>query len=161
VDVEGKHKKQNGGSGQYGHVKIRFAPGTEEGLTFTVSVVGGSVPKNFYPAVEKGLLESMVKASWATPWSSLPPTSMTAPTTTWTRTKFHSVPPPTSPIKSVWSLPPRASRTVGNLDITVPDSLVGDVMGDLNKRRGSVMGMDPVENRKGYTTIHPSLQKRN
>ena len=61
VDVEGKHKKQNGGSGQYGHVKIRFAPGTEDGLTFTVSVVGGSVPKNFYPAVEKGLVEAMAK----------------------------------------------------------------------------------------------------
>ncbi len=61
VDVEGKHKKQNGGSGQYGHVKIRFAPGEDEGLTFTVSVVGGTVPKNFYPAVEKGLIDSMAK----------------------------------------------------------------------------------------------------
>ena len=61
VDVEGKHKKQNGGSGQYGHVKIRFAPGEEEGLTFSVSVVGGTVPKNFYPAVEKGLQDAMAK----------------------------------------------------------------------------------------------------
>ena len=51
----------NGGSGQYGHVKIRFAPGEEEGLTFTVSVVGGTVPKNFYPAVEKGLQDAMQK----------------------------------------------------------------------------------------------------
>ena len=54
VDVEGKHKKQTGGSGQYGHVKVRFAPAEEQGLTFSVSVVGGTVPKNFYPAVEKG-----------------------------------------------------------------------------------------------------------
>ena len=61
VDVEGKHKKQNGGSGQYGHVKMRFAPGEDEGLTFTVSVVGGTVPKNFYPAVEKGIQEAMQK----------------------------------------------------------------------------------------------------
>ena len=61
VDVEGKHKKQNGGSGQYGHVKIRFAPAECEGLEFSVSVVGGTVPKNFYPAVEKGLQDAMVK----------------------------------------------------------------------------------------------------
>ncbi|MBQ4042449.1 MAG: elongation factor G, partial [Clostridia bacterium] len=58
-DVEGKHKKQSGGSGQYGHVKIRFSHGEEDGLTFTQSVVGGTVPKNFYPAVEKGLQEAM------------------------------------------------------------------------------------------------------
>lgn len=59
VQVEGKHKKQSGGSGQYGHVKITFSPGEADGLTFTQSVVGGSVPKGYYPAVEKGLLEAM------------------------------------------------------------------------------------------------------
>ena len=59
VQVEGKHKKQSGGSGQYGHVKITFSPGEAEGLTFTQSVVGGNVPKGYYPAVEKGLLEAM------------------------------------------------------------------------------------------------------
>ena len=61
VDVEGKHKKQSGGSGQYGHVKIKFSPGEDEGLTFTESVFGGAVPKNFFPAVEKGLKDSMLK----------------------------------------------------------------------------------------------------
>ena len=61
VDVEGKHKKQSGGSGQYGHVKITFSPGEEEGLTFTESVFGGAVPKNFFPAVEQGLKECMQK----------------------------------------------------------------------------------------------------
>ena len=61
VQVEGKHKKQSGGSGQYGHVKITFSPGEADGLTFTQSVVGGNVPKGYYPAVEKGLLEAMQK----------------------------------------------------------------------------------------------------
>ncbi|HBR32140.1 MAG TPA: elongation factor G, partial [Clostridiales bacterium] len=61
VQVEGKHKKQSGGHGQYGHVKIEFSPGEEEGLVFSESVFGGAVPKNFYPAVEKGLQESMAK----------------------------------------------------------------------------------------------------
>ena len=61
VDVEGKHKKQSGGSGQYGHVKITFSPGEAEGLTFTESVFGGAVPKNFFPAVEQGLRECMQK----------------------------------------------------------------------------------------------------
>ena len=62
VQVEGKHKKQSGGSGQYGHVKITFSPGEAEGLTFTQSVVGGNVPKGYYPAVEKGLLDCGVVA---------------------------------------------------------------------------------------------------
>lgn len=61
VEAEGKHKKQSGGHGQYGHVRIRFAPGENEGLTFTESVVGGAVPKGFFPAVEKGLQEAMLK----------------------------------------------------------------------------------------------------
>ena len=61
IDAEGKHKKQSGGHGQYGHVKIHFAPTEEDGLKFTESVVGGSVPKGYFPAVEKGLTESMQK----------------------------------------------------------------------------------------------------
>ena len=60
-DVEGKHKKQSGGSGQYGHVKIKFSPGEDEGLTFTESVFGGAVPRNFFPAVEAGLRDCMQK----------------------------------------------------------------------------------------------------
>ena len=71
VDVEGKHKKQNGGSGQYGHVKMKFGPGEGDGLTFTVSVVGGTVPKNFYPAVEKGIQDSMVKGAYGYPMVAL------------------------------------------------------------------------------------------
>ncbi len=90
-DVEGKHKKQSGGSGQYGHVKMRFSHGEAEGLTFTQSVVGGTVPKNFYPAVEKGLLEAMQRAS--SPDIRLSTSQQTctmAPITRLTRTKSRS-----------------------------------------------------------------------
>ena len=160
VDVEGKHKKQNGGSGQYGHVKIRFAPGTEEGLTFTVSVVGGTVPKNFYPAVEKGLQDAMTKGVAGFPLVQLAADLYDG--------SYHDVDSDEISFKTAASLAykkcleqaaPVLLEPVGDLDITVPDSLVGDVMGDLNKRRGAVMGMDPAEGKKGYTTVHAVAPK--
>ena len=159
VDVEGKHKKQNGGSGQYGHVKIRFAPGEEEGLTFTVSVVGGTVPKNFYPAVEKGLQDAMLKGVAGYPMVGLAADLYDG--------SYHDVDSDELSFKTAANLAykkcleqaaPVLLEPVGDLDITVPDSLVGDVMGDLNKRRGSVMGMDPAE-KKGYTTVHAIAPK--
>ncbi len=160
VDVEGKHKKQNGGSGQYGHVKIRFAPGEEEGLTFTVSVVGGTVPKNFYPAVEKGLQDAMAKGIAGFPMVQLAADLYDG--------SYHDVDSDEISFKTAANLAykkclelaaPVLLEPVGNLDITVPDSLVGDVMGDLNKRRGAVMGMDPAEHLKGYTTVHAIAPK--
>ncbi len=159
VDVEGKHKKQNGGSGQYGHVKIRFAPGEEDGLTFTVSVVGGTVPKNFYPAVEKGLQDAMVKGVAGYPMVQLAADLYDG--------SYHDVDSDEISFKTAASLAykkclelaaPVLLEPVGNLDITVPDALVGDVMGDLNKRRGAVMGMDPAA-LKGYTTVHALAPK--
>ncbi len=159
VDVEGKHKKQNGGSGQYGHVKIRFAPAEEEGLTFTVSVVGGTVPKNFYPAVEKGLQDAMVKGVAGFPMVGLAADLYDG--------SYHDVDSDEISFKTAASIAykkclelaaPVLLEPVGNLDITVPDSLVGDVMGDLNKRRGAVMGMDPAA-KKGYTTVHALAPK--
>ena len=158
VDVEGKHKKQNGGSGQYGHVKIRFAPGTEEGLTFTVSVVGGTVPKNFYPAVEKGLQDAMAKGVAGFPVVQLAADLYDG--------SYHDVDSDEISFKTAASLAykkcleqaaPVLLEPVGDLDITIPDALVGDVMGDLNKRRGAVMGMDPAK--KGYTTVHAVVPK--
>ena len=158
VDVEGKHKKQNGGSGQYGHVKIRFAPGTEEGLTFTVSVVGGTVPKNFYPAVEKGLQDAMAKGVAGFPVVQLAADLYDG--------SYHDVDSDEISFKTAASLAykkcleqaaPVLLEPVGDLDITIPDALVGDVMGDLNKRRGAVMGMDPAK--KGYTTVHALVPK--
>ena len=153
VQVEGKHKKQSGGSGQYGHVKITFAPGEEEGLTFTESVVGGSVPKNYFPAVEKGLQEAMVKGVAGFPMIQLAADLYDG--------SYHDVDSNEISFKLAANLAykeclklaaPVLLEPVGDLTITVPDDLVGDVMGDINKRRGSVMGMNPAE-KQGYTTI--------
>ena len=160
VDVEGKHKKQNGGSGQYGHVKIRFAPAEEEGLTFTVSVVGGTVPKNFYPAVEKGLQDAMLKGVAGFPLTNLAADLYDG--------SYHAVDSDEISFKTAASLAykkclemaaPVLLEPIGDMDITVPDSLVGDVMGDLNKRRGAVMGMDPSETKKGFTVVHATIPK--
>ena len=159
VDVEGKHKKQNGGSGQYGHVKMRFAPGEDEGLTFTVSVVGGTVPKNFYPAVEKGIQEAMQKGVAGFPMTHLAADLYDG--------SYHAVDSDEISFKTAASLAykkmleqagPVILEPVGDLQVTVPDGLVGDVMGDLNKRRGSVMGMEPAAH-KGYTTIQAIAPK--
>ena len=159
VDVEGKHKKQNGGSGQYGHVKMRFAPGEGEGLTFTVSVVGGTVPKNFNPAVEKGIQDSMSKGAYGYPLVCLAADLYDG--------SYHAVDSDELSFKTAASLAykkalelaaPVLLEPVGDLWITVPESLVGDVMGDLNKRRGSVMGMEPAE-KKGYTTVQAVAPK--
>ncbi len=159
VDVEGKHKKQNGGSGQYGHVKMRFAPGEDEGLTFTVSVVGGTVPKNFYPAVEKGIQEAMQKGVAGFPMTHLAADLYDG--------SYHAVDSDEISFKTAASLAykkmleqagPVILEPVGDLQVTIPDGLVGDVMGDLNKRRGSVMGMEPAAH-KGYTTIQAIVPK--
>lgn len=159
VDVEGKHKKQNGGSGQYGHVKMRFAPGEGEGLTFTVSVVGGTVPKNFNPAVEKGIQDSMAKGAYGYPLVCLAADLYDG--------SYHAVDSDELSFKTAASLAykkalelaaPVLLEPVGDLSITVPDSLVGDVMGDLNKRRGSVMGMEPAP-KKGYTVVQAVAPK--
>ncbi|MBQ9761163.1 MAG: elongation factor G [Clostridia bacterium] len=159
VDVEGKHKKQNGGSGQYGHVKMRFAPAEEEGLTFTVSVVGGTVPKNFYPAVEKGVQDAMAKGAYGYPLTNLAADLYDG--------SYHAVDSDELSFKTAASLAykkclesagPVLLEPVGNMNITVPESLVGDVMGDLNKRRGSVMGMEPAE-KKGYTVVQAIAPK--
>ena len=154
VDVEGKHKKQNGGAGQYGHVKIRFAPGEAEGLTFTVSVVGGTVPKNFNPAVEKGLLDAMQKGVAGFPVVQLAADLYDG--------SYHPVDSDEISFrmaamiayrKCLEQAAPVLLEPVGDLLVTVPDSLVGDIMGDINKRRGSVMGMNPTEGKSGFTTI--------
>ncbi|MBQ8345191.1 MAG: elongation factor G [Clostridia bacterium] len=154
VDVEGKHKKQNGGSGQYGHVKIRFAPSEEEGLNFVVSVVGGTVPKNFYPAVEKGLQDAMAKGAVGFPLVGL--------TADLYDGSYHDVDSDEISFKTAANIAykkcleqaaPVLLEPVGDMAITVPDSLVGDVMGDLNKRRGAVMGMDAA-GKKGYTVVN-------
>ena len=159
-DVEGKHKKQNGGSGQYGHVKIRFAPGEDEGLTFVDATVGGSVPKNFIPAVQKGLEDAMLKGAVGFPLVRLKAELYDG--------SFHAVDSDEMSFKTAANLAykkcleqsaPVLLEPIGDLEVTVPDALVGDVMGDMNKRRGSVMGMNPYEGKVGYTTIQVQVPK--
>ena len=147
VDVEGKHKKQSGGSGQYGHVKITFSPGEAEGLTFTESVFGGAVPKNFFPAVEQGLKEAMQKGVLA----GYPVVHLAA---NLYDGSYHDVDSNEISFKLAANIAyrdglPQANpvllEPVGELKVYIPDNYVGDVMGDLNKRRGRVMGIDPAE----------------
>ncbi len=159
ADVEGKHKKQNGGSGQYGHVKIRFAPSEKEGLTFTVSVVGGTVPKNFYPAVEKGLVDAMTKGVAGFPLINLAADLYDG--------SYHAVDSDEVSFRTAASLAykkclevakPVILEPVGEMKIRVPEDMVGDVMGDITKRRGRVMGMNPAA-KKGYTVVEAEAPK--
>lgn len=158
VQVEGKHKKQSGGSGQYGHVKITFGPGQEDGLTFTQSVVGGNVPKNFYPAVEKGLQEAMLKGVLA----GFPMANLSADLFDGS---YHPVDSNEISFKLAAKLAfkeglPKANpvilEPVGYLKCTIPTSYSGDIMGDVSKRRGRIMGMSE-STRKGYTVIEAEI----
>ncbi len=147
VEAEGKHKKQSGGHGQYGHVKIAFAPGEGEGLTFEEKVFGGSVPKNYFPAVEKGLQESMVHGVLAGyPLVNLKATLLDG--------SYHAVDSSELAFKTAASLAYKAAmpqanpvllEPIGSLAVTVPNDYTGDVIGDLNKRRGRILGMTPQE----------------
>ncbi len=161
ASVEGKHKKQSGGSGQYGHVKMTFSHGEDEGLTFTQSVVGGTVPKNFYPAVEKGLLEAMQHGVLA----GYPVVNLAADLFDGS---YHAVDSNEISFKLAARLAYKAGlpqakpvilEPVGDLKVYVPDALVGDVIGDLNKRRGRVLGMNPWDVKKGYTVVEAEAPK--
>ncbi|MCD7788041.1 MAG: elongation factor G [Firmicutes bacterium] len=161
ASVQGKHKKQSGGSGQYGDVRITFSHGEEEGLTFTQSVVGGNVPKQYYPAVEKGLLEAMQHGVLA----GYPVVNLAADLYDGS---YHPVDSNEISFKLAAKLAyktglPQAKpvilEPVGSLKVYAPDSLVGDIMGDLNKRRGRVLGMNPWEGKKGYTCVEAEVPK--
>ncbi len=154
-DVEGKHKKQSGGSGQYGHVKIRFSPGAEEGLTFTESVFGGAVPKNFFPAVEAGLKECMQKGILA----GFPVVNLAAELYDGS---YHDVDSNEISFKLAAGIAYREGlplakpvllEPVASLKVCVPDNYVGDVMGDLPKRRGRVLGIEPIEDGRGTQAV--------
>ncbi len=147
VEAHGRHKKQTGGSGQFGDVWIRFEPQyDQDDLIFDVAVVGGAVPKNFNPAVEKGLQEAVQKG----PLAGYPMVNMKA---TLYDGSFHPVDSNEMAFKLAAILAfkeamPNAGPTllepIGSLSVTIPDSYMGDVIGDLNKRRGRVMGMNPA-----------------
>ena len=146
VEAHGRHKKQTGGSGQFGDVWVRFEPQEEQDeLIFDVAVVGGAVPKNFNPAVEKGLQEAVLKG----PLAGYPMVGLKA---TLYDGSYHPVDSNEMAFKLAAILAfkeamPKAAPTllepVMSLQVTIPDSYMGDVIGDLNKRRGRVMGMNP------------------
>jgi elongation factor G len=141
---------------------MTFTPGEGDGLTFTQSVVGGSVPKNYFPAIEKGLLEAMQKGVLA----GYPVVGLAADLFDGS---YHDVDSNELSFKMAASLAYKAGlpqakpvllEPIGDLNVTVPDAMVGDVMGDINgKRRGSVMGMNPAEGKPGYTTIQAEVPK--
>ncbi len=153
IQAEGKHKKQSGGHGQYGHVKITFSPSDEPGLHFSESVFGGSVPKNFFPAVEKGLAESMKAGVLA----GYPMDGLNADLYDGS---YHPVDSSEMAFKVAANLAykelvkadPVLLEPVGKLCVYVPDSYMGDVIGLLNKRRGRVLGMTPT-GKKGEQVV--------
>ena len=152
-DVDSKYKKQSGGHGQYGHVKMRFeASGDlETPYVFEEEVVGGAVPKNYFPAVEKGLQEAVVKG----PLAGYPVVGVKA---VLYDGSYHPVDSSEMAFKTATiqafkkgfleASPVLLLEPIASLTVTVPDDYTGDVMGDLNKRRGRVLGMNPVSGGK-------------
>ncbi|MBQ3062218.1 MAG: elongation factor G [Clostridia bacterium] len=149
VSVEGKHKKQSGGHGQYGHVKMDFEPiyDSDEEFIFAETIFGGSVPRNFWPAVEKGVREAMEHGVLA----GYPMVGLKA---TLTDGSYHDVDSNELSFKMAARLAYKAGipnakpvilEPVNSIKINIPDSYMGDVIGDMNKRRGRIMGMNPAE----------------
>ena len=143
ADAEGKHKKQSGGHGQYGHVKIRFSP-CEEDFVFDEEVVGGAVPKNYFPAVEKGLRECLEHG----PLAGYPVVGVKA---VLYDGSYHDVDSNELSFKMAAAIAykeglknakPVLLEPVHRLKIAIPADYLGDVMGDINKRRGRIMGTD-------------------
>jgi len=162
VKVQGKHKKQSGGHGQYGDVWIEFEPYPSDDLVFEERVFGGAVPKNFFPAVEKGLQESVMKGVLA----GFPVVGVKA---ILVDGSYHPVDSSEMAFKTAASIAykegmkqaePTLLEPIGTLNVSVPDRQTGDIMGDLNKRRGRVMGMNPTENEEGMTTIQAEVPMR-
>ena len=155
VSVEGKHKKQSGGHGQFGHVKMDFEPSDSPELIFEEKIFGGSVPKNYFPAVEKGLQDSVSKGVLA----GYPVVNIKA---TLTDGSFHPVDSSEMAFKIAASLAFKEGMTkanpvllepIGILNVIVEDAQMGDVIGDINKRRGHILGMTPSEKYQGFQEV--------
>ncbi|MGI6020575.1 MAG: elongation factor G [Lachnospiraceae bacterium] len=158
-DVQGKYKKQSGGHGQFGDVRMRFSPSgnLDEAFEFTQEVVGGSVPKNFFPAVEKGLAECVLKG----PLAAYPVVGVKA---VLYDGSYHPVDSSEQAFKSATRLAfkdgfmkasPVLLEPIVSVKVVVPNDFTGDVMGDLNKRRGRVLGMNP--DNKGNTIVEADV----
>ncbi|MBQ7013938.1 MAG: elongation factor G [Oscillospiraceae bacterium] len=160
VEAEGKHKKQSGGHGQYGHVKIAFEPCVSDSLVFEEKVFGGAVPKNYFPAVEKGLQDAVKKGVLAgCPVVGLKAILLDG--------SYHPVDSSEMAFKMAASIAykegmrqadPVMLEPINTLTVTAPDENTGDIMGELNKRRGRVLGMEPAG--KGETTITAEVPAR-
>ncbi len=146
-DVQGKHKKQSGGAGQYGDVHIRFSPSDKE-FEFSEELFGGSIPKNYVPAVEKGLIESLERG----PLAGCKVVNIKA---VLYDGSYHDVDSNEVSFKIAASLAfkkgiveanPCLLEPIMHVEITVPDEYMGDVIGDMNKRRGKILGMEPIPN---------------
>ena len=147
VSVQGRHKKQSGGHGQFGDVWIEFEPWDCDDLEFAERVVGGAVPKGFFPAVEKGLRDAIQKG----PLAGYPVVGLKA---TLYDGSYHPVDSSEMSFKMAAAIAykngmPQANPTllepIGSLKAMVPDNNMGDIMGEVNKRRGRVLGMNPGE----------------
>jgi len=157
VKVQGKHKKQSGGSGQFGDVWVEFEPGDTEEMIFEDKTVGGCVPKEYIPSVEKGLRESCRAGVLA----GYPVVFLKA---TLVFGSSHSVDSSGDAFKMAAYLAYKAGLTeaspallepIGSLEVTVPDANMGDIIGDLNKRRGRILGMNPAED--GYQIVEAEV----
>ena len=143
VEAQGRHKKQSGGHGQFGDVWIEFEPGDTEDLIFETNIFGGAVPKNFFPAVEKGLRECIQKGVLA----GYPVVGLKA---TLVDGSYHPVDSSEMAFKVAASLAykeglkqagPVLLEPIGKLEVVIPESYMGDIVGDANKRRGRILGM--------------------
>lgn len=161
ADVEYKYKKQSGGHGQYGHVKITFEPSgdLETPYVFEQTVVGGAVPKNYFPAVEKGIQESVLRG----PVAAYPVVGVKA---TLYDGSYHPVDSSEMAFKTAaiqafkkgfMEASPILLEPIVSMKVSVPDKFTGDVMGDLNKRRGRVLGMNPDPAHKGNTIVEADV----
>lgn len=148
-DVQGKYKKQSGGHGQYGDVKIRFSHSEDEKFVFEEEIVGGVVPKSYIPAVEKGLVEALKEGVLA----GYPATNIKA---VLYDGSYHDVDSSEMSFKIAAAMAfkkgmeqatPVLLEPIMELRITIPEEYVGDIMGDINKKRGRVLGMESLGNK--------------
>lgn len=159
VEAEGKHKKQSGGHGQYGHCKVRFEPYDGE-FEFAEEVVGGSVPKQYIPAVEKGLIECLPHGVLA----GYPVTGLRA---VLYDGSYHDVDSSEMAFKLAAAIAfkeglknakPVLLEPVMKLKIAIPESYLGDIMGDMNKRRGRILGIDMLDDMQVVNAEAPQAE---
>ena len=161
AEGEGKHKKQSGGAGQYGHCKVRFEPGAEDGMyEFVDAVVGGVVPRQFIPAVDKGLREAVKEGVLAGypvvnlkctlfDGSSHPVDSKEVAFVSAAKLAYA---------EGLKSASPCILEPVMRMEIVVPDNYMGDIMGDMNKRRGRILGTDAIGSLAVITAEAPQVE---